>query len=180
MTHENIQLITITENGHSEIKGLSIEKGYEDKTLRYLCRKYPEIDQIFIKNNGKLVKMTDVNGLLIDGDTLLAVAPATSGRVEIPEGIRYVKYGAFAGCSHIKSLYVPASVDRLGALFPRGQLIPGDLLEHLDDCTRLREIEIDENNPWYSFHDNALWYKGELGRLYGGEQETVKLWEITG
>lgn len=62
-------------------------------------------------------KFSSVDGNLYtkDGKTLLRVAPGRNSAFTVPNTVTEIADGAFAGCKNLNRVYIPASVEKIGA-----------------------------------------------------------------
>ena len=110
--------------------------------------------------------------LFRDGGTGLALFPSTrGGRYEVPEGVRAIGDGAFAGCGLLEEVSIPGSVERLGE-------------EAFEGCGGLRSVEVAEENPVFSVRDRVLFrdggaelvlYPGAKGGTYAVPEGTERI-----
>lgn len=92
---------------------------------------------------------TSVGGNLYskDGKTLYQYALGkTDAAFELPVGVTHIENGAFSGCAALQSVRLSADVISLGDWIFR-------------DCTALREITVDTENPAYKSVDGILYTK---------------------
>ena len=79
-------------------------------------------------------------------ETLMLCVPGKSGEIRIPEGVQSVYEHAFLGCSHITSVFLPASVETVGnAAFGK-----------MKSCV---SIQADEDNQYYDSQGGVLYGK---------------------
>ena len=84
--------------------------------------------------------------LLKDQSQLLHYPGARVGSYRIPDSVTVINYSAFAGCSGLETIELPASVEFLVNL-------------ELSGCTRLTAINIDPENPFLCSVDGVAFSK---------------------
>ena len=79
-----------------------------------------------------------------------AFEKSTVTSLELPDGLREIGSDAFSQCRQLKSIYIPATVSKMGS--DRG-------MAEFWLCYNLETIVVDENNKFYTSVDNVLFNK---------------------
>ena len=79
--------------------------------------------------------------------------------VYVPNTVREIEDYAFRSCWGLRYVRLGSSVQTLGSN-------PNYLNAVFYLCSRLRDIEVDESNPWYSSYDGILYDKEQKALLY--------------
>ncbi len=75
--------------------------------------------------------------------------------IELPETLTDIGEGAFAGCSNLKSIYIPKNVSNIGDI-GTGKSVYGSAFYQSEN---LCEINVSPNNEYYSSQDGVLFSK---------------------
>ena len=79
-----------------------------------------------------------------------AFAGCEMTELDLPEGLESIGEQCFFLCENLETLHIPATVTSIGAL-PFYQ------------CNSLKQIDVEDGNPYYSSTNGGLFYKGEDG-----------------
>ena len=79
--------------------------------------------------------------------------------VSVPNTVREIEDFAFPCCWGLRHVRLGSSVQTLGSS-------PNYIDAVFYQCSRLRDIEVDESNPWYSSYDGILYDKEQKALLY--------------
>lgn len=75
--------------------------------------------------------------------------------IKIPNSVKVIEDRAFEDCYSLRNLYIPASVEKIGKT----------ICKMNDNMSRLINIEVDENNKYYSSLDGNLYNKDKTKLL---------------
>lgn len=110
-----------------------------------------------------------------DGKTLIKCDERCSGEVIIPYGVTEIGLMAFCGCKNITSVVIPNSVTRVNSFafsfctsltsikIPKGVF---DIDIWAFTKSGIKEIKVDEDNPYYCDIDGLLYSKDKSELLY--------------
>jgi hypothetical protein len=112
---------------------------------------------------------SSIEGVLFDSSqTTLIQYPIgnKAGSYAIPDGVMNVGELAFFDCTNLTNVTIPDGLSSIGGMafyanvnlpsisFPESLINIG--VESLDYCSRMTEIDVDTNNPWFSSLDGVL------------------------
>lgn len=107
-----------------------------------------------------------IDGILFSKDRSVLIKVPKKGNLvsyTVPDSVRRIGDDAFAGCSELRSVVIPASVTSIGGAFESGW------------CDKLERIAVDERNPAFCDVDGVLFDKGKtrLLRFPMGKREST-------
>ena len=87
-----------------------------------------------------------IDGLLLDKDgrTLISVPGQREGRLDVPEGVQIIQYGAFKDCRYLTDVYLPDSVTDVRDLGQDGYDEPCTYTVHCREGSRAQK-QLEEN-----------------------------------
>ena len=87
-----------------------------------------------------------IDGLLLDKDgrTLISVPGQREGRLDVPEGVQIIQYGAFKDCRYLTDVYLPDSVTDVRDLGQDGYDEPCNYTVHCHEGSRAQK-QLEEN-----------------------------------
>lgn len=106
-------------------------------------------------------------------------------RVVIPEGVTTIGDYAFYGCSNLRSIEIPKTVERM-EYYPEDNSYPTDVkyvgIVVFGGCTSLENINVHKDNAVFSSEDGVLYDKEKETILYcgGGKKKVVIPQSVTG
>jgi hypothetical protein len=105
-----------------------------------------------------------------------AFAKTSIETITLPEGIEKIYSGAFYGCQNLKEIKIPASLNELKVCkFTTGRVVDlGTYTETFLNCPSLVNIQVDEDNLFYSSVDGVLFNKDKTELIFypEGKKET--------
>ena len=144
----------VTEELHSDafVDCPLIETIYIPETTKYVRLFASEdtlrnLKEIIVDENNPYY--SSIDGVLYNKDqTVLLICPAGKcGDFVIPCTVKMVESGAFQYCDKLKSIHIPASVEKIS-------------FDDYDFYSFNGVFVVDPNNPYYDFDDNILYTKG--------------------
>jgi hypothetical protein len=101
-----------------------------------------------IEVDGSNAAFSSENGVLFNKNkTILMVCPGgKAGKYTIPATVKEISYDAFANCNKIDSIFIPASVTKIGSIALFG-------------CTILSDIQVDEASDYFCDVNGVLYNK---------------------
>ena len=108
------------------------------------------IDTDAFKGTAWLKEQQKISPFVIVNGTLVSIS-ATDAYIEIPEGVTILTAAAFSDCERTTQIKLPKS------LFANESA--------LHACINLKEILVDEENPWFSAEDGILYNKNKTQLL---------------
>lgn len=120
-------------------------------------------DNIFLGWKGERSGNWDTAPVLPEGVTSIVSDSlayyATFSTIELPNSLRVIGIGAFQDNPNLTSIYIPENVEYISRTA-------------FDNCFALSDIQVAENNPYYTAKDGALYNKDMTELIFCAKQES--------